>query len=77
MLTECSCFVLAYILLFLVTVPGVNVLIITVIIFVLLLFLIADLMDVYMEARNELYEFDFLGAKYDNQSHQEDEVPES
>lgn len=52
MLAECACFILAYILLFLVTAPGVNVLIITVIIFALLLFLIADLIDLYMEARN-------------------------
>lgn len=52
MLVEALCFILAYFLLFLVTVTGVNVLIITVIIFVMLLFLVADLMDVYLESRN-------------------------
>ncbi len=66
MLFEAIGFIISYILLFLVLVTGVNVLIITVIIFVLLLFLIADLMDVYLESRNEFYEFDFLGQKYDN-----------
>ena len=70
MLCETLAFILAYIVLFLVLVPGVNVLIITVIIFVLLLFLIADLMDVYLESRNEYYEFDFCGQKYDNQEPQ-------
>jgi hypothetical protein len=78
MLVETILFIIAYFLLFLVRVPGVNVLIITVIIFVLLLFLIADLMDVYLESRNEYYEFDFLGAKYDNQETQEHEnLPDS
>jgi hypothetical protein len=48
MLSETLCFILAYILLFLVLVPGVNVLIITIIIFAMLLFLIADMMDVYL-----------------------------
>lgn len=52
MFVEALCFILAYFLLFLVTVTGVNVLIITVIIFVMLLFLVADLMDVYLESRN-------------------------
>ena len=70
MLVEALLFILAYFLLFLVLVPGVNVLIITAIIFALLLFLIADLMDVYLESRNELYDFDLLGQRYDNQTDQ-------
>lgn len=67
MLCECLAFILAYILLFLVLVTGVNVLIITVIIFALLMFLIADLIDLYLESRNEYYDLDLFGQKYDNQ----------
>lgn len=51
-LVEALLFILSYFLLFLVLVPGVNVLIITVIIFTLLLFLVSDLMDVYLQSRN-------------------------
>jgi hypothetical protein len=47
MLFESLGYILGYFLLFLVTVTGVNVLIITMIIFILLMFLISDLMDVY------------------------------
>ena len=67
MLFECLAFIIAYILLYLVLVPGVNVLIITVIIFALLMFLIADLVDLYLESRNEYYDLDLFGHKYDNQ----------
>ncbi len=77
MLCETLVFILAYILLFLVLVTGVNVLIITVIIFALLLFLIADLIDIYLESRNEYYELDFLGPKYDNHDHHAEDVPDS
>jgi hypothetical protein len=78
MICECLAFIIAYILLYLVLVPGVNVLIITVIIFALLMFLIADLVDLYLESRNEYYDLDLFGHKYNNQdkAHGE-EVPET
>jgi hypothetical protein len=52
LLAEGLLFILGYFLMFLVTVTGVNVIIITLIVFVLLLFLIADLLDTYLESRN-------------------------
>jgi hypothetical protein len=51
---------------FLVDTTGVNVIIISLIIFVMILFLIADLIDTYLESQGEYLDVDLFGRKYDN-----------